>query len=66
MIALTPLHMQIAGVVVLVLIGAAFLWWVVHIVVGLHRGRPIYMLPDTHPDEHDDDADDGDAGTGSH
>ena len=58
MIELTPQHLQVAGIVVIVLIGAGFLWWVVHAVMGLHRGRPIYMLPDTHPDEHDDEPDD--------
>ena len=54
--------MQIAGVAVLVLCGAGLLWWIVHTVMGLHRGRPIYMLPDTHPDEHDSEPDDEDAG----
>lgn len=66
MIALTPFHMQIAGIAVLVLAGLGFLWWVVHTVMGLHRGRPIYMLPDIHPDEHDAEPDDEDDGEGGH
>jgi hypothetical protein len=54
----TPEHMQIAGIVVLVAIGLAMLWWIVHIVLGLHRGRPIYILPETSEDDDDDDNDD--------
>ena len=60
MIELTPFHMQVAGIAVIVLAGLGLLWWIVHAVMGMHRGRPIYMLPDTHPDTHDADQDDED------
>jgi hypothetical protein len=58
---LTPLHLQIAGVVILIALGVATLWWIAHIVIGRLRGRPIYMLPDTDPDAQDDDDPEGGA-----
>lgn len=60
----TPEHMQIAGIVVLVAIGLGMLWWIVHIVLGLHRGRPIYILPETSEDDDDDDDDHTESDTG--
>ena len=53
--AFTPFHLQIAGVAILVIVGVATLWWLVHIVIGRLRGRPIYMLPEADPDTQDDD-----------
>lgn len=58
MIDLTPFHLQVIGAVILIGIGLGFLAWVVRRAIGIHRGRPIYMLPDTSPDEQDDEADD--------
>lgn len=51
MIELTPLHLQAAGILILLTAGGAFVWWTVRALLGLHRGNPVYMLPD--PD-HDD------------
>jgi uncharacterized membrane protein len=53
--ALTPYQLQIIGVAILIVLGVATLWWIARIVIGRLRGRPIYMLPDTDPDAHDDD-----------
>lgn len=52
---LEPIHLQIAGVAVIVLTGLAFVLWVARAAMGWHRGRPIYMLPAPHPDDHDED-----------
>ena len=58
MIELTPLHLQIAGILALLAAGGAFVWWTVRALLGIHRGHPVYVLPD--PD-HDDPSSDRDA-----
>jgi hypothetical protein len=50
-----PAEWTIAGIVVLVLTGIAFLFWIVRAVMGRQRGRTIYVLPDPDPDKDDDD-----------
>jgi uncharacterized membrane protein len=59
-VTLTPFHLQIAGVAILVLLGVGTIWWIARIVIGRLRGRPMYMLPEADPDLQDeDDPDDG-------
>jgi len=50
-----PVHLQIAGIVFLVLVGIGFVLWIVRAVMGWQPGRHIYMLPDR--DDEDDDRD---------
>ena len=52
---LTPFHLQVAGIAILVIVGVATVWWIAHIVIGRLRGRPIYMLPEANPDSQDND-----------
>jgi uncharacterized membrane protein len=54
---LTPFHLQVIGVGILVALGIATVWWIARIVLGRLRGRPIYMLPEADPDAQDDDDD---------
>lgn len=58
---LTPFHLQVIGVVILVALGLATVWWIGRIVIGRLRGRALYLLPAVDPDADDinDDADDG-------
>lgn len=60
MIALTPTHITIIGVVIFVLVGGAALWWVVRAAMGWHSGRALYWLNQPGPDDIDDEDDDGD------
>ena len=55
---LTPFHLQVAGIVILIAIAVGFLFWLGRTLLGMHRGDPVYMLPD--PD--DDNPEDGEAG----
>lgn len=59
---LEPIHLQIAGVVVLVLVGIWFVRWIMRAVGQPKRGRALYMLGevDNRTDDRDDDDDDGD------
>lgn len=59
---LEPIHLQIAGVVVLVLVGIWFVRWITRAVGQPKRGRALYMLGevDSRPDDRDDDDDDDD------
>lgn len=61
MIAISPTQITIAGVVILVVIGAACLWWTVRAVMGWHSGRTTYWLSQPSDDDSDDD-DDTDGG----
>jgi hypothetical protein len=56
---ITVQQLQIAGIVVVVLVALGLIGWIVRAVIGMHRGHPVYMLPDT---SHEDDnvADDND------
>jgi hypothetical protein len=51
---LTPLHMQVAGVAIIVAMGLGFLFWTARAMLGLHRGYPVYVLPDPDHDSPDD------------
>jgi hypothetical protein len=55
---ITVEQLQIAGIVVVVLIGLGFVGWLVRTVVGVSRGSPVYMLPDTSNNTDDNAADD--------
>ena len=55
---LTPFHLQVAGIVILIAIAVGFLFWLGRTLLGMHRGYPVYMLPG--PD--DDNPEDGEAG----
>jgi hypothetical protein len=57
---LTPFHLQVAGIAVVVLLGLGFLWWIVRSVIQWHNGRPLYVLPETQHDDHAHEDDDGD------
>lgn len=60
MIALTPIHMQIAGILVVLAMAGALAWWTLRAVIGMQNGRPIYLLAD--PNDGGDGNDwDGDA-----
>jgi hypothetical protein len=65
LITVTPTQLAITGVVILVLVGAAVLWWTVRAVMGWHRGRALYWLSQPEADddaaEEDDDDNDGDS-----
>lgn len=61
MFAFTPFHLQIAGVVILVAVGLAALWWVARVAMGWHSGRATYLIGERPEDEADDDEDGGDA-----
>ena len=64
---LTPFHLQLAGIAVVVLLGLGFLWWVVRAVMQWHNGRPLYVLPEQRDEHaHDDDDDDGDGDDETH
>ena len=56
---ITVEQLQIAGIVVIVLIGLGFVGWLVRRVVGISRGHPVYILPD-HGNHDDNAADDND------
>ena len=57
---LTAQHLQILGVVILVLIAVAFIWWVVRAAVGRpKRGQVAYWLQSRRDDDDDNDQDDG-------
>jgi len=58
LIALDATQLTIAGVVVVVLVGAASLWWIVRAAMGWHSGRALYWLGQPREDDADDDADD--------
>ena len=60
MISITPTQLTIAGVVLLVLVGGAVLWWTVRAVMGWHSGSALYWLGETREDDADDDDDDAD------
>jgi hypothetical protein len=61
---LTPEHLQIAGIVIVVLIGLALLWWLVRVTVARpKRGQTAYWLqPRDEDNDRDDDIDDDDSG----
>ena len=53
---LTPEHLQIAGIVMLVLIGLAVIWWLVRVTIARpKRGQVAYWLQSRHEEEDDDD-----------
>ena len=55
--ALTPWHMQVAGVAILVLIAIAFGWWLVRAAIARPlKGRHAYWLQDDRRDDDDDEA----------
>lgn len=56
---LTPLHMQVAGAAVIVAMAVGFLFWTARALLGMHRGHPVYVLPDPNRDD-DFDGDDAD------
>ena len=60
---LTAQHLQIAGVVILVLIALALVWWLVRVTVARpKRGQTAYWLQSGDDNDPDDDIDDDDAG----
>lgn len=65
MIALTPTQLTIAGVVVLVLVGGATVWWTVRAAMGWHSGRALYWLNTPRPDDTDDEDDESGDGDGT-
>jgi hypothetical protein len=54
-----PAEWTIAGIIILVLTGIGFLFWIVRAVMAWQRGRAIYILPDNDPDRDDHDDHDG-------
>lgn len=56
---LTPLHLQIAGVAIIIAMAVGVLFWAARTVLGMHRGHPVYMLPDPDDDNGDHGDDDG-------
>jgi hypothetical protein len=56
---ITVEQLQIAGIVVIVIMALAFVGWLVRSVIGISRGSPVYMLPDTGNDD-DNAANDND------
>jgi hypothetical protein len=59
--ALTPWHMQLAGVAILVVIVFAFGWWLVRVAIARPlKGRHAYWLQDDRDrDDDESEADDG-------
>lgn len=51
---LTPLHLQVAGVAIIVAMAIGFLFWAGRALMGIHRGYPVYVLPDPDHDSSDD------------
>jgi uncharacterized membrane protein YqiK len=64
LITITATQLTIAGVVVLVLVGGAVLWWVVRALMGWHSGRALYWLGQPRDDDAAEDDDDPDDSTG--
>lgn len=57
---ITAEHLQIAGVVIVVLIAVAFIWWLVHAAIRIVRGRrTAYWLREADIDDDDDGDHDG-------
>lgn len=56
---LTPFHMQVAGIAIIVAMAAGVLFWTSRALLGIHRGYPVYVLPDHDPD-HDHQLSEGD------
>lgn len=59
---LTPLHLQIAGVAIIIAMAVGVLFWAARTVLGMHRGHPVYMLPDPDDDNGESDHDGNDDG----
>jgi hypothetical protein len=55
MLTLEPVHLQIAGIAIVVLIAVGFAIWIARAVVRPKRGRAIYMLGQADNDEHGED-----------
>ena len=47
----SPLTLQVAGILIVVLMGVGMLFWLVRAAIGIHRGEPVYVLPDDHESE---------------
>lgn len=65
---LTPFHVQVAGVIILISVALAMGWWVVRTAMGWHRGSTFAWF---HPrqneeaDELDEDDENGDGDIGA-
>lgn len=59
--AFTTTQVTIAGVVILIVIAAATVWWTVRAIMGWHSGRALYWLGEQRADDEADDDDDSDA-----
>jgi uncharacterized membrane protein len=64
-VALTAFHLQIAGIVILVAVAIAAVWWIVRAAMGWHSGRALYWLNETRDDDVADEDDDPDDDTGT-
>lgn len=61
--AITPEHLQGAGVAIIVLIAIALLWWLARAALGRpKRGQVAYWLLPPESDEDNDDPDDVEGG----
>ena len=63
---LTVDQLQLAGIALLVLMGAGLLLWFVRAAIGWRDGSPVYILPDTTEEDTQDDEDGDGDGTPTH